>query len=324
MPKGYHHLTYETRCQIYILLQRGDSQAQISRQLNVHKSTISREISRNSGKHCYGHKLADAKTKQRRTFANSCPRKMHSKTIALVEEKLALQWSPEQISGWCSIHHPDLKVSHETIYKHIRLDKIKGGQLFIHLRHRGKKYNKRINGKAGRGYLPNRVGIEERPKIVNAKIRIGDWEVDTITGRQKEQSAIVSTVDRASKLVKLAKISHKRADKVSQVLIARLGECRDFVHTITADNGREFSSHELIATSLDAKFFFSTPYHAWERGLNEHTNGLVRQYLPKGTSLNNITEQDLNRIEILLNNRPRKVLKYNTPIEVFERLKMTT
>lgn len=324
MPKGYHHLTYEARCQIYTLKQRGDSLAQIAKQLQVNRATVSREIRRNSRGKGYRYKQADANAKQRRMFASSRPRKMYGITITLIRIKLALQWSPEQISGWLSIHYPHLMISHETIYKYIWTDKLNKGRLFTHLRHRGKKHNKRGNSKAGRGCIPNRVGMEERPEIVNAKIRAGDWEIDTVIGRQKEKEAIVSMVDRASKLTKLSKVSNKQANEVSQALIARLGECKDQVHTITADNGKEFAYHELVAAALDAKFFFSTPYHSWERGLNEHTNGLIRQYLPKGSSLTNVTQENLNKIEFLLNNRPRKVLNYATPIEVFQRLKMTT
>jgi transposase, IS30 family len=323
MLKGYHHLTYEARCQIHALKQRGDTLAQIARQLQVSRATVSREIRRNSGGRGYRYKQADTNAKQRRIAACSHPRKMCNTTISLIREKLAIQWSPEQISGWLAVHYPPLKISHETIYKYVWADKLKGGRLFVHLRHRGKKHNKRSSSKAGRGCIPNRVGIEERPEIVNAKIRTGDWEIDTVIGRQREKGVVVSMVDRASKLTKLAKVSSRQADEVSQALIVRLGECQDQVRTITADNGKEFAYHELVSTALDAKFFFATPYHSWERGLNEHTNGLIRQYLPKGSSLTDVTQENLNEIEFLLNNRPRKVLNYATPIEVFQRLKMT-
>lgn len=322
MPKGYHHLTYDLRCQIFALKQRGDSQAQIARQLEISRATVSREIRRNCGKRGYRYKQADTSAKERRISASSRPRKMHNEMIGLIQKKLALQWSPEQISGWMSIHYIDFKVSHETIYKYIWADKLKGGQWYTNLRHRGKKYNKQRGSKGGRGCIHNRVGIEERPEIVNRKTRIGDWEVDTVLGKQGESSAIVSMVDRASKLTKLAKVSKKQADEVSQGLITRLGECQDQVITITADNGKEFAYHELIASKLDAKFYFATPYHSWERGLNEHTNGLIRQYIRKGLSLTSVSQEKLDEIEILLNNRPRKVLNYNTPIEVFEGLKM--
>jgi IS30 family transposase len=321
MPQGYHHLTYETRCQIYALKQRGDSAAKIAKQLHVNRSTVSREIQRNSGGKGYRYKQADANAKQRRRSTSNKPRKMHTETIALIQEKLGLQWSPEQISGWSSIHHPCLKVSHETIYKYVWADKRNGGRLFTNLRHHGKKYNKRSNGKAGRGCIPNRVGIEERPEIVNTKTRAGDWEGDTIIGRQERGGVVVSMVDRASKLTKLAKAPNRQADTVGNAVIARLSEYKGDVHTLTTDNGKEFSLHELIAAALGAKFFFATPYHSWERGLNEHTNGLIRQYLPKGTSLTDVTQERLNEIESLLNNRPRKALNYATPIEVFQRLR---
>lgn len=323
MPKGYHHLTYEARCQIYVLKQRGDSPAQIARQLKVDRSTVSREIQRNTGRKGYRYKQADMSAQQRRTLASARHRKMQGTAINLVEEKLALQWSPEQISGWLRLHQPEYAMSHETIYKYVWADKHGGGTLYKQLRHRGKKYHKRSSKNAGRGCIPNRVGIEERPAIVNNKSRLGDWELDTVAGR-KEQGAIVSMVDRASKLTRLAKVPSKHADTVAQALIAKLGSTEGEVRTMTADNGKEFAKHEQISAALGAGFFFANPYHSWERGLNEHTNGLIRQYIPKGQSLKNVTQADLDGIEMLLNNRPRKVLQYATPIEVFQRLKTTT
>jgi transposase, IS30 family len=323
MPKGYHHLTYEERCQIYALKQRGDSQTQIAKYLNVSRATIFREIRRNSGKRGYRYKQAEALAEERRKTASTHPRKMNEMVIADIREKIDQQWSPEQISGWLCRHKPQHKVSHETIYKYVWADKRNGGSLYKQLRHRGKKYNKRSGKNAGRGCIPNRVGIEKRPEIVKAKSRIGDWELDTVIGRRGED-AIVSMVDRASKLTKLAKVPSKHADIVAKALIAKLCDVSDAVITLTADNGKEFAQHEQVATVLGSSFFFANPYHSWERGLNEHTNGLLRQYFPKGQSLKDVTQADLDRVEFLLNNRPRKVLQYATPIEVFQRLRTTS
>jgi IS30 family transposase len=232
-----------------------------------------------------------------------------------VEEKLKLQWSPEQISGRLKIERAT-RISHETIYKHIWSDKRKGGFLYKHLRHHGKKYNHRSKGSAGRGCIPNRVDIDQRPPIVEEKIRVGDWELDTIIGADQD-GVIVSMVDRHSKFTYLIKALNKTAASVRDGIVEKLRPVRDFVYTLTSDNGKEFAYHEEITNILQADFFFAKPYHSWERGLNEHTNGLVRQYLPKGTQFSSCSQELINAIETQLNQRPRKALDFQTPQEVF-------
>jgi len=318
MPKGYRHLTKDIRCQIYALKERGDSLEKIAKAVEVNKSTISRELKRNSGQKGYSFKKAHKKALERRKQASKRKCKMTSETIALIEEKLRLQWSPEQISGYLKKQAYDAAVSYETIYKHVWLDKKKGGDLYKELRHSGKKYNKRSKGKAGRGCIPNRVDIDERPKEVEDKSRLGDWELDTVIGTA-QSGAIVSMVERHSKLVKLAIVPGKTADEVTKALIEKLQPIKGFVLTLTADNGKEFARHIDVAGVLDAGFYFAKPYHSWQRGLNEHTNGLVRQYYPKSKRFDEITETDLMKVEALLNNRPRKVLNFSTPLEVFNR-----
>jgi IS30 family transposase len=207
-------------------------------------------------------------------------------------------------------------VSHETIYEYIWEDKKNGGGLYKHLRHHGKKYNKRAGKNAGRGLIPNRVDIEERPAIVEKKERTGDWEGDTIIGKD-HVGAIVSLVDRATKMAKLVLVENKTAEVVTEAIETALSPVQDVVHTITLDNGKEFAMHEKVAASLNAKVYFAKPYRSWERPLNEHTNGLVRQYFPKKTRFDTLTEDEVKRVEDLLNNRPRKVLGYRTPLEVF-------
>ena len=303
------------RCQIAVLKERGDNPAQIAKQLNRHRSTITRELRRNKNKDRYDGNQADVKAKQRR-FRK--PIKMIPSVIAAVEEKLKLQWSPEQIVGRLKYEHQDFRVSHETIYKHIWLDKRRGGFLYKQLRHSGKKYYKRSKGTAGRGCIRNRRDIDQRPAIANEKIRVGDWELDTIIGADSD-GVIVSMVDRHSKLTKLVKVINKTATSVKDGLLKKLGPDRNFVHTLTADNGKEFAYHEEVACALEADFFFAKPYHSWERGLNEHTNGLVRQYLPKSTKFSDISQEQLDNIEMLLNQRPRRVLNFQTPLEVFRR-----
>ena len=191
--------------------------------------------------------------------------------------------------------------------------------MYKHLRHRGKKYNKRGKNKAGRGCISGRIDISERPDIVEEKTRLGDWELDTIIGTEGS-GAIVSMVERVSKLTKLEKVSHKTAKEVKDALVDRLRPVQKFVMTLTADNGKEFAYHDQVSQLLETNFYFATPYHSWERGLNEHTNGLVRQYLPKNKRFDEVSVDNLKEIEKLLNNRPRKVLNFSTPEEVFYHL----
>ena len=318
MTKSYEHLTREKRCQIYILNERGDSPAEIARIIGVDPSTISRELKRNSGVQGYHYEEANQKAEDRRSQSHCL--KMTPETILLIEKKLkmGLSSSPVQISGWLKRHGKNY-VSYETIYKHIWADKKKGGTLYKNLRHSGKKYNRRSKGTAGRGCIPGRIDIRERPQIVEEKTRLGDWELDTIIGA-KHQGAIVTMVDRTTKLTKLVKVSRKTAEEVKEALIKKLAPIKKFVHTLTADNGKEFAYHQNVSTALQADFFFATPYHSWERGLNEHTNGLVRQYFPKSMNFNDISEEDVERVEAFLNNRPRKILGFETPLEAFHRM----
>ena len=323
MPKSYHHLTIDQRCQLYTLLERGDSVFTIAKVLDLHRSTIYRELERNSGKQKYRYKQANRKATDRRQVASNLNSKMTPDTIAIIEEQLRLQWSPVQISGSLRKQGDSRAVSHETIYQYIWKDKRKGGSLYKELRHSGKKYNKRSKGTAGRGCIPNRVDIDERPPIVEEKSRLGDWELDTIVGTA-QSGVIVSMVERRSKLVKLVLLPRRTANEVGQVLVERLEPIKDFVHTLTADNGKEFAGHVAVAEALEAGFYFAKPYHSWERGLNEHTNGLVRQYFPKTMRFDEITIEKLMEVEILLNNRPRKILGFATPQEVFNELSKAT
>jgi len=197
-------------------------------------------------------------------------------------------------------------------------DKKSGGALYTHLRRRGKKYNRRGAKTAGRGCIPNRVDIQERPKIVESKSRMGDWEGDTIIGAG-QQGVILSLVDRKSKFTLLAKMEGKYAGQVPDLIKQCFKRLPTKVtsHTITFDNGKEFSRHQSITKKTGLRCYFATPYHSWERGLNEHTNGLVRQYCPKGSNLTHYADEDIQYVEDQLNNRPRKVLGYQTPREVF-------
>ena len=316
MPKSYRHLAYEQRRQIYILKERGDSLAMIARSLCVHRSTITRELKRNRDPLGYQYELAHQKAQDRRKKSHC--RKMTPEMILIVEEKLKMDLSPVQISGRLK-REGKCSIGYETIYKYIWADKKKGGSLYKHLRRSGKKYNRRSKGTAGRGCIPGRIDIKERPVIVEKKTRAGDWELDTIVSAG-QQSAIVSMVDRATKLTKLKKVPRKTAEEVNKALIQKLGPIQEFVLTLTSDNGKEFAYHQSVSKVLQADFYFATPYHSWERGLNEHTNGLVRQYFPKSMNFDDISEEDVERVERLLNNRPRKSLEFETPLEAFSRM----
>lgn len=315
MPCGYQHLTQSERCQIQALKKSGLSQSAIARELGRSHTTIGRELKRNSGKRGYRYKQADTKAVERRRNASSVPRKMTADLWCEVVELLEAGWSPDQIAGR---YRRDERVmaGREWIYRYIRADRKAGGSLYKHLRRRGKKPNWRGGRHAGRGSIPGRVDISERPAVVEEKSRVGDWEVDTIVGA-RHSGALASAVDRASKMTRLGRVDRKTAEEVEAALERRLEQDRDKVLTITADNGKEFAGHSRLSKALDAAFYFARPYHSWERGLNEHTNGLVRQYFPKGTDFRAVTDAEVQVVEDLLNARPRKALGYRTPLEVF-------
>jgi IS30 family transposase len=195
-------------------------------------------------------------------------------------------------------------------------DKKSGGTLHTHLRHSGKRRKKRYGSKDRRGQIKNRILIDERPKVVDKKERLGDWEGDTIIGAQ-QQKAIVTLVDRASKLTRMGPVATKHSDTVSEIIVDLLRPMRRITHTVTLDNGKEFSGHEDIAKSLSTNIYFAHPYSSWERGLNENTNGLIRQYIKKGSSFDGITAKRIAFIEDRLKNRPRKSLAYCTPNQVY-------
>jgi transposase, IS30 family len=309
---NYTQLTRERRYQIYALKKAGQNQTQMAQVLGCHKSTISRELRRNCGEKGYRPYQADELAYDRRCEAYRS--RIAWETWQQVERLLRQQWSPEQIAGRLKLEKQP-PVSHECIYLYVYADKRRGGTLHQHLRSQ-KKQRKRYGGYIRRGQIPNRISIDKRPKIVANKSRCGDWEADTIVGA-RHKGGILSVVERKSKLTRLRRLATKSAAEMKHNSIALLTPLATKVHTITVDNGKEFSEHELIAAGLQARIYFAHPYASWERGLNENTNGLVRQYFPKKFEFARITAQDLQQVEDLLNNRPRKTLGYRTPNEVF-------
>ncbi len=235
-------------------------------------------------------------------------------------------WSPEQISGRMALE--DLRpVSHETIYRYIYHNKRSGGNLYKYLRHKNKKYTKRSASYRSRGQIKNRIPIDFRPAVVEDKSRVGDWEVDTIIGKNHHQ-AIVTLVDRNSKFTLMKKVPAKQARVVTDAIVHLLKPFQAHTLTITSDNGKEFSYHEEVAKALDTEFYFANPYQSWQRGLNEHmpeqsdkcpwgANGLIREYFPKKMPFIDITDEQIVEVQNKLNRRPRKILGYKTPAEVF-------
>jgi len=307
----YTQLTREQRYQIKALLSMGHTQADIARAVGVHRSTISRELRRNRGQRGYHAKQAHEKALARRR-GKSKPR-IGPKVWRVVERRLREEWSPEQISGRLKLE--GVSISHERIYQYVYADKKAGGDLWQHLRRRAKKYRKRAGGRDNRGKIPRRRSIEERPPIVEARARIGDWEADLILGKGRQGVALTLT-ERKSRFTLLRTFPGKHAQPITQGIIDLL-KWHGRVKTITFDNGKEFAGHEEIAAALGVDCFFAHPYASWERGTNENTNGLIRQYLPKSRNLKTISAEEENMIMDKLNLRPRKCLGFRTPYEVF-------
>ena len=315
--KQYSQLTYEQRCQIYALKGTGLSQNKISNQLNVSQSTISRELSRNTGLRGYRFKQAQQFTDERRNEAYKSL-KMTSDLIDLIQEKLMNEWSPEQISGWLREDRSTL-ISHETIYKHVWSDKRNGGKLSKYIRRTGKKYQSRSKEKqAGRGFIKDRVSIDERPQVVDDKGRIGDWEIDLVIGKG-HSGALVTIVERKTSFTVTKRVFDKSAQTVTAATIALLEPFKDAVLTITADNGKEFAYHKQLTQALGCDVFFADPYCSWQRGLNENTNGLLRQYWPKSTDFKKVSDLEVDDVLVKLNSRPRKKLTFKTPSELMDK-----
>lgn len=320
MPETYTRLTEDERYQIYEDKFMGLSHRQIAKKLNRHHSTISREIARNRGLRGYRPRQAHQFARQRHLLK---PKhiKMTTDVQQLVSEHIKKDWSPEQIQGRLRQEGYPM-VCPSTIYSFIQDNKAAGGQLYKHLRH-PKPYKKRTGKPEARGQIIGRISIDERPGIVDQKIRIGDWEADTVIGKG-HRGVLVTLAERVSKKTLIARVKSKHAEGVTAAIVRMLKPEKDNLHTITFDNGKEFAYHKQIAEVLDVNGYFAHPYHSWERGLNENHNGLIRQYLPKGMTLDQVTDKEVRTIQEKLNNRPRKKLGYKTPNEVYEEMKLAS
>ncbi len=310
--KHYTQLTREERYQIYALKTAGQSKAQIAKVLDRHKSTIGREIARNCGLRGYRPKQANSLAESRRQEKSA--RRIVPESWERVEKLLREYWSPEQISSWLR-QEEDIRVSPEWIYQYILRDKQASGDLYIYLRCQ-KQRKKRYGAPDRRGQIKGRVSIDERPEVVNERSRIGDWEADTVIGKQGGD-VLVTLVERKTRWSMIGKAPNRTAQEVQAVIVKRLLPLASHVKTLTYDNGKEFAFHQDIDEELQSNGYFAHPYHSWERGLNENTNGLIRQFFPKGKDLSEVSDEEIQGVMDKLNNRPRKCLGFKTPNQVF-------
>ena len=310
---AYHQITREERYTIWALRRQEKSVAEIARALGRHRSTIHREVRRNCGRangfyrplqaHGYAH---TRRSHSRRNF------RLTAQDWDLVEDLLKEDWSPEQIAGRLDLEGR-LQICHETIYRHVWNDKRHGGFLHTHLRQATKKRRKRHGTYDSRGRVAGKRPIEQRPASAGNRSRVGHWEADTMLGRGKP--CVVTLVERKTGYLEIGKLNARTAQQLSHRTTQLIQRQPRPVRTITADNGTEFHSYADIERATDARFYFATPHHAWERGTNENTNGLIRQYLPKRQNMASLTQYDCNAIARKLNRRPRKRLGYQTPEE---------
>jgi len=311
----YQQLTLEERTMIYGFCKAGFSLSEIANELNRHKSTISREIHRNTGKRGYRPQQADEKARERRQTAHKAKKwipRLEKRIVTMLKE----HWSPEQITGTLK-KRDDISISHQRIYQFVEEDKAIGGELYKKLRHgnkkRRKKYGKNISK---RGQIQNRVPISQRPDYIEKRSTAGHWEGDTIIGKNHKK-AMITLVERKYGYTVIEKVESKNSKLVAEKICEALSKYKSMVKSITFDNGLEFAAHEMISKSLKCKIFFAEPYSSYQRGTNENTNGLIRQYFPKGSDFEKHSEKDVYLVMNSLNNRPRKRLDFSTPVELF-------
>lgn len=309
------HLTQEQRYAIQAYKEAGKTISEIAGIIGKDKSVVSRELKRNSkpnGQYRAKHAHGIAQIRKERL---SHPRKLTPAMESRIRRRIMeYQWSPEQIKGQADRQGVPM-VSHERIYQLIRQDKAQGGDLYKHTRHRLKHRKRPVGG--NKASVKGKRSIEERPEAVDRRERIGDWEIDTIVG-PGNKGAIVTIVERKTGLLFMRKLPRGRhAKELGKAVVDMLMPYKSHVHTITSDNGSEFAEHAHIAKKLGADFFFAHPYSSWERGLNEYTNKLVRQYIPKKQELTQYNNQYIREIQYKINARPRKKLKYDNPKQMF-------
>jgi IS30 family transposase len=313
----YRQITSGEGYAIQALRKQGVSLRGIAAQLHRAPSTISPEIRRNlSSQGRYTPFKAEQQSRARRSRSRRNSR-FRAEDWALVDYLISLDWSPEQVAGWLKLHGL-LAISYETIYLHVWADKRSGGESWRHLRQALKK-RKRHHGRDRRGRLAGKRHISERPAEVEERSVIGHWEIDTMKGDDQARHTVVTTVERKTGYLMIGKLARHTAAETTARSIELFSRHGGRVETVTADNGSEFHSYGRIEEACNVKFYFATPYHSWERGSSENANGLIRQYLPKKTSMASITQADCDAIAARLNSRPRKRLGYRTPEECYAR-----
>jgi IS30 family transposase len=312
----YRQITSGERYAIAALRKRRLSIRAIAAELGRSPATVSREVRRNlSTQARYDAQRAHsyAVARRRRSRRNS---HFSADDWVLVERLVALDWSPEQVSGWLRLHQI-LSISHETIYLRVWHDKQTGGALWTHMRQATKRRRKRYRSRDSRGRLPGKRHISERPPEVESRQVKGHWEIDSIMGDDHGRHSALTVVERKTGYLQMGKLHRHCAADATARTIELIFRQRESFKTITADNGTEFHSYKAIEDATGVPFYFATPHHSWERGTNENTNGLIRQYLPKRTSMAKTTQADLDAIATKLNSRPRKRLGYRTPEECY-------
>jgi len=309
--KHYKQLTQGQRYQLQALLKNSLTQQAMADTLGVHKSTISRELSRNSNSDDYCPEAAEKRKTERKSKAHKA-KKSNDQHRQIVKKGLSLGWSPENISCRMKIEMPDQAISHTTIYRLIDQDKASGGDLYRELPRFGKARWKGGKRKASRSLIPDRKDITERPAIIEQRKRLGDWEGDTVYG---QDAHLVTLVDRMSRLTMIGKVESKSSEIVANKMIEMLNQVPG-VRSITLDNGGEFAMHGLVSKAINAEVYFAKPYASYQRGTNENTNGIIRRTWPKKMALGHLTEEDISNMEFMINSMPRKVLGGLTPLEV--------
>ena len=310
---NYNQLTENERYQIYALKKAGYSQQNIAELVERSPSTISRELKRNTGSRGYRPQQAQRLTNDRRKTAYKA-RKVTHEIRANIDMLLRQELSPQQVVDYLA-RCKKVSLHHETVYQLIYADKKNGGDLHTHMRIASKPYRKRYGHYDRRGKIKNRVSIDDRPAVVDRGNRIGDWEGDTIIGKGRK-GALLTMVERKTLYTVIVRLSGKRADLLAKSAIQGMRHLKDKIKTITLDNGLEFAKHEMIARGLETDIYFAHPYASWERGINENTNGLIRQYFPKGTDFNQVSDVQISHVMNRLNNRPRATRGGKSPNEL--------
>jgi len=311
----YRQITLAERYTLGVLRRLGHSGTAIAQALGRHRSTILRELRRNSREDgAYRPAFAHSRARARRSRARRNHR-FAPADFQLVQTFLEQQWSPEQVAGYLR-RHGQLRISHETIYRHIWADKCQGGTLYTQLRGAQKQRRKRYGRYDSRGRLAGKRSIAARPAAVATRTQLGHWEVDTVLGTG-DRHCVLTLVERKTGYLALGKLTARSTTAVTRRATPLIARERRRVRTVTADNGTEFHDYAAIEAATGARFYFATPHHAWERGTNENTNGLLRQYLPKGQSMAHLTQRDCDTLSVRLNHRRRKRLGFRTPEECY-------